>query len=285
LFGQYYWTSDNLNTDGISNGGKNQWKFPTYNECQENYRRCDSAGQNCVSKYGSCSTGGGHQCTDLNAQTCSTVSNCTGSYNSCTVNGYTYSSPLNATSSGPSYECPLEINPLTNNSTTLLSTINAMQPLGNTVINQGLQWGWNMLSPRWQGLWGGTMNANGLPLAYNTQGMVKALVLLTDGENTIGDSDHSSYWFLDSGRTGSTNGTTAVNDLNTKTQQLCNAMKAQGIYVYTIALGTDTTSTSLALLQNCATAVNYYWNSPSTTQLQGIFGQIGDSLANLRVSQ
>jgi hypothetical protein len=62
-------------------------------------------------------------------------------------------------------------------------------------------------------------------------------------------------------------------------------MKAQGIYVYTIALGTDTDAASLALLQSCATASNYYFNSPSTSQLQAIFSSIGDSLSNLRVSQ
>jgi von Willebrand factor type A domain len=174
---------------------------------------------------------------------------------------------------------------MTNNKSTLTTAINAMVAQGNTLINQGLQWGWNMISPRWQGQWGGTMGANGLPLAYNTPGMSKAVILMTDGINTIDNGSHSAYWFLQDNKLGTTDSNTAVTDLDNKALSICTAMKNAGIYVYTIALGTDTTADSLALLQNCATGPNYYFNSPSTSQLQGVFNTIGDSLANLRVSQ
>ena len=174
---------------------------------------------------------------------------------------------------------------MTNDKTTLLNSISSMSAQGNTVINQGLEWGWNMLSPRWQGLWGGTMSSNGLPLAYNTQGMTKVIVLLTDGQNTIDNSSHSSYWFLEDNLLGTTSSSTAISKLDNKTSTLCTAMKNKGIYIYTINLGTDSPQSSLTLLQNCATASNYYFNSPSTTQLSSIFNAIGDSLSNLRVSQ
>ena len=42
---------------------------------------------------------------------------------------------------------------------------------------------------------------------------------------------------------------------------------------------------TLTLLQNCATAPNYAFVSPTASQLQTIFSQIGDSLSNLRVSK
>ena len=174
---------------------------------------------------------------------------------------------------------------MTNSSSTLITAINGMTAQGDTVINQGLQWGWNMLSPRWRGYWGGTMDANGLPLAYGTQGMNKAVILMTDGENTIDNSAHGSYWFLENDLTGSTSSSGGITQLNNKTQTICTAMKNAGIYIYTIALGTDVTSDSLALLQSCATAPNYFFNSPSTSQLQGIFSEISDSLSNLRVSE
>ena len=173
---------------------------------------------------------------------------------------------------------------MTNNSTTLITAINAMTANGNTVIGQGMVWAWNMLSPRWQGMWGSTMNANGLPLAYNTQGMAKAVVLVTDGENTISDSAQGAYWYLSNGWTGSTNATTAVTNMDNKVLQVCNAMKDKGIYVYTIGVGTNG-GINTAELQSCATAVNYAFLSPTTTELQGIFSAIGDSLSNLRVSQ
>jgi len=259
LFDQYYWPSDNLNYGSpyynTPNSGYNNWATPVYKRCK---------GASCTTVTGSCSTSSGH---------------------TCTLTGYNYASPLDNITQGPNFECPQQVTPMTNNATTLITAINAMTAQGDTEINQGLQWGWNMISPRWAGLWGSTMNANGLPLAYGTPGMNKAVILMTDGFNTIDNLAHGAYWFLENDLTGSTNGTTAVNNLNTKTQQLCTAMKNAGIYIYTIALGTDTNSTSLALLQSCATAPNYYFNSPSTTQLQGIFNQISDSLSNLRVSK
>ena len=234
LFEAYYWTSDSLNTDGVTNSGYNAWKTKTV-------------------KNG--------------------------------VTTYSYKSPLNETTQGPNLLCPQQVTPMTNNKTTILNAISAMTAQGDTVIPQGMQWGWNMLSPRWQGYWGGTMNANGLPLAYHTANMNKVLVMLTDGENTIDNVAHGAYWFLGDNRLGTTNSTTAVSDMDSKTLQLCTAMKNNGISIYTIALGTDTTTSSLALLASCATAPNYYFNSPSTATLQNIFSVIGDSLANLRVSK
>jgi hypothetical protein len=259
LFRDYYWPSDNLSYgspyNNTPNSNYNRWATPVYKRCK---------GASCTTVTNSCSTSGGY---------------------SCTLTKYNYASPLNTTSQGPNLLCPQEVTPMTNDATILTSAIDAMTAQGNTLINDGMVWGWRMLSPRWQGQWGGSMNANGLPLAYNTPGMAKAIILMTDGFNTIDNQSHSSYWFLQNGRTGSTNSTTAVSNLNSKTLAVCNAMKAQGIYVYTIALGTDTNAASLALLQNCATAVNYYFNSPSTTQLDSVFSAIGDSLSNLRVSQ
>ena len=259
LFNQYYWPSDNINYgspyNNQSNSGNNSWATPTYQRCKSG---------SCTTVSGSCSTSGGR---------------------TCTLSGYTYASPLNTTTQGPNYMCPQAITPMTNTKATLTNAINAMVAQGNTVINQGLEWGWNMLSPRWRGLWGGTMNANALPLDYNTNGMQKAVVLLTDGVNTIDNSSHGAYWFLHNNLLGTTSSATAVTTLDNRTQQLCTAMKAKGIYIYTIALGTDTTTASLNLLKNCATAQNYYFNSPSTSQLQSVFNAIGDSLSNLRVSK
>lgn len=265
LFRQYYWYSDSLNPDlpGVTNSGANNWKWTQYS-------RCKPAGKNC---------------TTVKTSSYSSLSSCQSGGYTCTLTTPGYSSPLNTTSRGPNYLCPQQVTPMTTDKATLTTAINAMAPQGNTEINAGLEWGWNMISPRWNGLWGGQMATNNLPLPYHTTGMNKAIVLLTDGENTIDNSSHGSYWFVGDNKLGTTNATTAVNTLNARTLQLCTAMKNQGIYIYTIALGTDTTPTSLALLQNCATASNYYFNSPSTTQLQGVFNSISDSLSNLRVSQ
>ncbi len=205
-----------------------------------------------------------------------------------TNNGVTttnYIGPYNTTSHGPNYYCPLQVVPMTSNKTTLLNAINAMQPLGDTLIPMGLSWGWRMLSPRWRGLWGGEMDTNSLPLDYGTAHMNKAVVLLTDGVNTIDNSDHGAYGYLLEGRTGTTNSSTAVTKLDNKALSVCTALKNKGVYVYTISLGTGTTTSVKTMLKNCASAPNYYFDSPSSTQLQAIFNAIGDSLSNLRVSR
>jgi hypothetical protein len=259
LFDQYYWPSDNINYgspyNNTPNYNYNDWATPVYNRCHNS---------SCTTVFNSCSTGGG--------------------YYTCTLTGYNYASPLDTTNHGPNLLCPQQVTPMTNDATALLSSINAMTAQGDTLISEGMAWGWRMLSPNWQGQWGGTMDANNLPLAYNTKGMIKAVVLLTDGENTIDNQAHGAYWFLQNGLTGSTSSTAATNNLDSKVLQICNAMKAQGVYIYTIGLGTSG-GINTAELQSCATAVNYYFASPSTTQLQSIFSTIGDSLSSLRVSK
>ncbi len=261
LFDTYYWPSDNLTYgspyNNTPNAAYNDWATPVYNKCV---------------------TSRGHT-------TCSSSSSCTAnSSTTCTITSYTYPSNMGTSTEGPNLLCPQQVTPMTNSATTLTTAINGMVAQGDTVISEGMAWGWRMLSPRWQGQWGGTMNANNLPLAYNTTGMIKALVLVTDGENTIDNTAHGAYWFLENNRVGSTNSTTAVSDMDSKTLSICTAMKAQGIYIYTIGLGTDG-GINTAELQSCATAVNYAFTSPTTTQLSGIFSAIGDSLSNLRVSK
>lgn len=174
---------------------------------------------------------------------------------------------------------------MTNQRQPLLDKINALTAQGNTLVNQGLVWGWRMISPRWKGFWGGAMNSNDLPLEYNTKNMVKAVVLLTDGQNTQDNSSHSAYWFLKDNKLGTTYESAAIAELDNRTKSICAAMKSRGVYIYSIALGTDLPSSSLQLLKDCASSSSFYFYSPSTSELQKVFSAIGDSLSNLRVSK
>lgn len=197
----------------------------------------------------------------------------------------TYSSPLN-TSLGPNKNCVAAVTPMTASKSTILNGISSMTALGNTHIGIGAVWGWRMLSPRWQGLWGGEMNTNSLPLAYNTPLMSKVMVLLTDGDNTMDNSNHTAYWYLSNGKLGTTNSTTAVNSLNTRLATVCTSAKANNIIIYTIGLSIPSSdTTAINLLRNCATKPEYYFNSPTASDLQAVFRSIADSLANLRVSK
>ncbi|MDD3288603.1 MAG: pilus assembly protein [Alphaproteobacteria bacterium] len=199
----------------------------------------------------------------------------------------TYSSPLNTLDQGPNYDCPQPITAMTSNKTTILNAINAMTAQGATHINLGLVWGWHMLSPTWKAAWSSSETHEGeaLPLAYGKAHMNKAVVLLSDGENTMYSGDiRTAYGYLSENRLGTTNADTAIGKLNTRLTTVCNSMKSKGIYVYTIALNNPGTTVQ-TLLKNCATADNYYFNSPTAADLRNIFSAIADSLSNLRVSK
>jgi Flp pilus assembly protein TadG len=186
---------------------------------------------------------------------------------------------------GPNRSCPQVVTPMTGNKTTILNAITAMQAVGNTHINDGAVWGWRMLSPRWQNLWGGEMNANGLPLAYNTPLMNKAAIIMSDGDNVISNTSDGSYGYLSAGVLGTTNQGTAETRLDQRLTTVCTAMKNNNIYVYTILFGTGISAATQTLMRNCATQPDFYFNAPTTATLQTAFKAIGDSLANLRVSK
>jgi hypothetical protein len=185
---------------------------------------------------------------------------------------------------------------MTASKTTILNSISAMTTGGNTHIDLGLAWGWRLISPKWRTLWGGEMNANNLPLDYNSPLMNKAIILMTDGDNTISDGYYSAYGYPSSGQLGSNacvsrwSGTDCSNgedEPNVRTAQVCANIKANNsnVIIYTIALGTDIGTTAKNMLKACASKPEYYFNSPTTSDLATAFSQIGDSLANLRISK
>jgi Flp pilus assembly protein TadG len=187
---------------------------------------------------------------------------------------------------GPNKYCSQPVSVMSNVKSTILAGINSMQARGNTHINLGAVWGWRMLSPQWKGLWGGTMNANNLPLDYNTPNMTKVMVLLSDGDNTISNSVRGAYGYLSDGVLGTTNSNTAVTKLNNKLASVCTSLKGHGVKIFTILYDmAGTNSTAQKLFEDCATEGDYFFNSPSASELEEAFQQIGDSLSNLRISK
>lgn len=183
--------------------------------------------------------------------------------------------------------CPEQsITTLTNKKANLLTAINNLQyPRGNTHIPVGAVWGWRLLSPEWRGLWGGDMDGNNLPLEYDEPLSQKAMILMTDGTNTMSDTIYTAYGWLGDGHLGTTNSGTAVTNLNTKTTTICNAMKQKGVLIYTIVFGNGSSTSAKNLMKNCASQTDYYFFSPSADALKTAFRAIGDSLSKLRVSR
>lgn len=175
-----------------------------------------------------------------------------------------------------------------------------------TLTNVGLAWGWRMLSPKWRGQFSAATPAE-LPLDYNTPGMDKAVILLTDGLTNMPAGSgqtgcnsatgagpcsfpygtYTAFGRLSEGRLGTvskygTTGAQAV--LNNRIAETCTAMKAQNIKIYSIVL--DTTDTTVQdLFRNCATGPEFYYNSPTADQLAGVFQQIALQLSQLRLQE
>jgi Flp pilus assembly protein TadG len=260
LLKAYYWPDDgNNNWKGTSNSTVNTWLCYNKTSCT-------------CSNYGPCTT-----TVDGNV---STTISCTGSGSTrkCKKAVTTTTTTYSITSSkGPNTNCPSAITPLTNVKATVGSGIDALVARGYTHVNYGAVWGWRLISPRWRGYWGGDMNTNNLPLNYNAPLMSKAVILMTDGANTTNSSVRTAYDYPSvSGMNSS--------QLNSKTTTVCNAMKAQGVIVYTI-LFQETDNTIKTLLRNCATTPDHFFDSPTESSLQAAFQTIGDSLANLRISR
>lgn len=191
-------------------------------------------------------------------------------------------------SGGPDYNCPpAKVTALTNTKNTVISAIDALVAEGNTVIPAGLLWGWRVLSPT-------EPFTEGAP--YDDEKWVKALVLLTDGENMVSGgsngfnkSVYNAFGYAKNGHLGNTSGSQAESNLNDKTKTVCEAIKNSGseeskILVYTIGFQVDDTTTN-NLLKNCATKPDMYYNSPTNEQLSLVFSDIAQGLSELRIAQ
>ncbi|MDF2368856.1 MAG: hypothetical protein P1U71_16410, partial [Sneathiella sp.] len=209
-------------------------------------------------------------------------------------------------SRSPNRQCPPAILPLTAEKTTIKATINSMiSSSSGTSVNIGAVWGWRLLSPRWNGLWYNSSTLNlptgytTLPLNYGEEYMDKVIILMTDGENVMSSSFYNAYSRME--EEGIEEGDPGYNSLyhtegsgylsektwgyagmeNTKTSQVCTAMKAAGVIVYTVLLVDGSSS----LMKNCATSPKHAFVATSADELLDNFNTIGEELSNLRISK
>lgn len=179
-----------------------------------------------------------------------------------------------------SQKCLNPIVPLTGDKNALQAAINAMiiniggyKPY--TYIPAGMIWGQNLLSPA-------------APFreaaAYDAANVAprKALVLMTDGENTLrftsSNGRHASL---------STNAATAaaqVAQTNKDTKAICDYSKAQKIEIYSVAFMVDDAEAK-ALLEYCATDAEHYFDASDPDKLMAAFSGIARSLSQVRLAR
>lgn len=202
---------------------------------------------------------------------------------------------------GPNLGCGPAITPLVSSKSQLLAAIAAMGPWhrGGTQTNEGLAWGWRTISPRWRGLWGGDTPPD-LPTDYDDPLVNKVAVILTDGANqyynhadVMGDppplSDYSAFRRVEDGHLGTTTSLSiARTNLNNKTLAICNAMKAEGITIYTILFAVPNNAEGTAIrnvFRSCASNSAFYFDNPDGTTLRQTFRTIANQLSNLRLAE
>lgn len=190
---------------------------------------------------------------------------------------------------GPNASCQMQpLSRITTDTASIKTKINAMVAIGDTEIPIGLMWGWHILSPN-------------LPFAdgqaYGTKGVVKIVVLVTDGNNTYSSgynnqviaTDNSLYTSLGyvwQKRIATDAGsyTTPALALNDRMARVCTNMKSSGVVIYTVPLEV-TDPTVKSLLQNCATDSSKYIDVSNSSGLQAAFNNIAGSISALRISK
>jgi Flp pilus assembly protein TadG len=181
------------------------------------------------------------------------------SYQTCTINRKGKKTCTTSTVTPP---CPASrVTPLTDQKSVAGSAIDALATGGTTRIDMGAEWGRNVLSERWRGLWGHA----GWPRSIVTDKITKAVVLMTDGENNT----DSTYDETDD----------AGADQNVR--DLCQSMKNDGWIIYTVGFESPTSARSM--LQACASGPSNFFESPTEDDLRAVFRQIAGRLSALRL--
>jgi Flp pilus assembly protein TadG len=182
--------------------------------------------------------------------------------------------------------------PLTTNRDTLHSRINAYKAEGGTAGQIGVGWGWYMVSPTFASIF----PTESTPDPYGTPNLLKVVIIMTDGEfNAV---YYNGVRARDSGAGGGSNDRWINHNSNNgspflQSVNMCNAMKAQNIIIYTVGFdisGTpDTTpgtvDTATEVMQACATSPDYVYLPQNGSSLKTAFAAIGRSISQLRISK
>ncbi len=189
--------------------------------------------------------------------------------------------------------CGQAVTPLTSNASKLNADISSMDVTHDqsgqlytdtdiseapqTYIPAGLLWGWNMLDENVPFTEGKSKSA-----LADVRGS-KALVLMTDGDNTLSPYDYP--WHVESPfdpATGFDPNWGSIADQ--KTAELCENIKAAGITIYTVSLKV-TKPASLQMLENCASSPTLAFNADDNTALLAAFKQIADTMMAVHITR
>ena len=156
--------------------------------------------------------------------------------------------------------CPqAEILPLTDNVPMLKSQIDALKAQGRTAGQLGIAWSWYTIAPAWEDIW----PADSKPLVYGDPDVIKSVILMTDGKFNITYDDDQG------------------NSVN-QSKVLCKEMRDAGVQIYSVAFKAP--ASGQAVLQNCASSPDHYFEPEDGDELIAVYQEIATSLSNLRLT-
>lgn len=194
------------------------------------------------------------------------------------TNTYT-DDPPTTTLLGANYEsngvCDIDqdITPLTADTDVLYDESDDMDDHGSTAGHLGTAWAWYMLSPEFGYLW---PDAENVPADYDEPNLLKVAIIMTDGVY--------NREYCNGVRTGIIN-CDAPDDTAVQAAELCEAMKDEGIVVYTVGYNIDDDSDEETLLEDCASSEDKAFFPDDGGDLVDTFQEIGQNITDLRLSK
>ncbi|WP_439477279.1 ubiquitin-activating E1 FCCH domain-containing protein [Brevundimonas sp.] len=176
--------------------------------------------------------------------------------------------------------CPSAvIRPLSSDKAAMKSLISSFNVTGSTAGHIGLAWGWYTVSPTFNPLWSGNPAGVASP-----NELLKAVILMTDGE--FNTNYCTGVLASNAGIGGEKINCAATNGSPyDQAEALCDAMKAEGVVVYTVGLELTSGGAAEDVMQYCATSPDHVYLPASGGDLSEAFAAIGRELTQLRISR
>jgi Flp pilus assembly protein TadG len=184
---------------------------------------------------------------------------------------------------GPNKACPDELLRLTTTKADIIAKLDNMKAYdgGGTISSEGVAWGWRTLSPK-------APFADGR--AYGSA--KKFLVLMSDGENSIGESNkdggfishYSAYGVIRDGRFPAERFARANKYLDDRFELACSNAKAAGITVMTVYFR-DNNASAKNMMRRCASAGQFFYEAVDEAGLTQAFSQIASEIGKLRITK
>jgi Flp pilus assembly protein TadG len=158
--------------------------------------------------------------------------------------------------------------------------VNSLTTGGNTYHDIGLLWGARLMSPT------GIFADFTAPADVVIQ---RHMVFMTDGDTATSDTNYSPYgvhWYdrRQSSPATAPSTTFLTNNVNARTEALCQAIKNKNITLWVVSYGgTGINATTKARLQACASD-GHFLEANSVSQLAATFKGIASEIANLRLT-